>query len=673
MPPQCTEPSTAVLQVSLVNSRSLMVETADGKKIKGVDESMSRLGWDQRTDGQGMTAVVWAAKVGLFDAVQALLDAGATAHIEEALDTALEHHNEECARVIIRHRQCHWLEMVEQGLQAGAGESTHSGVASRVKHVSGRLPSRDRDRRKRLKRLRDKELLDAVADLVAQHTDPTLVPRQVVRVATARGIRQALLVCMQVVDRVKQRIRSIREHDPARNDHADDLEMLSYQLQLCAAAVLTLQCSDDNDLASTLREDAGRKAFDLALSMEAKIFLSQPTVVAYVRRTWTGGKLGSKLITYSCEGVRERLAQTLALLLQLPLLLAVAIYPPLEQLLQRAWPRMYFLSVPAVKFSISFVCDGLFTAILTFAPRWVFATAWASEALLVWALASVMWEMQQAVLFDCASSGWSWARYAADRFNRVDLSSALMACATLISIMLDHAARENVAAAGDVTTIEALVFELPAFSPHTRSLRAISVLLLWLRVPRLFFLSSRHGPLVLMLFRMVNDTAEFLILLCSVLVSFSAAFLVLFEPSESLHMWPWNTSLVNVDNRDDCVARFSAYGSTLEFLVEAALTGSEFFSCGLTTDTPALAWFLTIVFYSITGLLLLNMLIAMMAKTFDQVFDASAVNVRQLLFRNTVRTPRHDLYLSDLLPCLALSFHSPEVRIHLPPRSSSSC
>ena len=85
-------------------------------------------------------------------------------------------------------------------------------------------------------------------------------------------------MCMLVVNRVKKTIRHIREKDPAQNDHADDLEQLSYQLQLCAAAVLTLQCSDDRDLDSTLREGQGRRAFDLALSMEAKIFLSQPKV-----------------------------------------------------------------------------------------------------------------------------------------------------------------------------------------------------------------------------------------------------------------------------------------------------------------------------------------------------------------------------------------------------------
>ena len=112
------------------------------------------------------------------------------------------------------------------------------------------------------------------------------------------------------------------------------------------------------------------------------------------------------------------------------------------------------------------------------------------------------------------------------------------------------------------------------------------------------------------------QTAAYLILLLSILVSFAAAFLTLFEPTQTLEMWPWNTSLVRRANREllgrhDCVDWFSSYIPTLEFLIEAAITGDSFFSCGLSTDTPMLAWCLTIFFYSLSGLLLLNMLIAM--------------------------------------------------------------
>ena len=111
------------------------------------------------------------------------------------------------------------------------------------------------------------------------------------------------------------------------------------------------------------------------------------------------------------------------------------------------------------------------------------------------------------------------------------------------------------------------------------------------------------------------QTVQYLIVTGPVLLAFAAAFLVLNEPPEPIPMWPWNASLVPHAGRalgqHDCVDWFSSYGPTLQYLVEAALTGDSFFSCGVTTDTPTLAWGMTILFYSITGLLLLNMLIAM--------------------------------------------------------------
>lgn len=187
---------------------------------------------------------------------------------------------------------------------------------------------------------RRKKLLSIVAQLVAQSSDASVVPRQVVRAATAHGhsLRQTLYLCMRVVQRVKHRIALVQERDPSL---ADDLQTLSYELQLSAAAVLTLLCTTEDDVDRTLRGDAGRRAFDLALSIEAKIFLSQPVLVSFVRRTWDGkwsdgGWLSVKLVR---------------LLLQLPLVLVVAICPPLEQRLEQSKAFTYYLSSPAIKFA----------------------------------------------------------------------------------------------------------------------------------------------------------------------------------------------------------------------------------------------------------------------------------------------------------------------------------
>ena len=70
--------------------------------------------------------------------------------------------------------------------------------------------------------------------------------------------------------------------------------------------------------------------------------------------------------------------------------------------------------------------------------------------------------------------------------------------------------------------------------------------------------------------------------------------------------------------------------------VEMSLTGESFWGCGVDSDAPVAAWFLTLLFFTFGGLLLLNMLIAMMAKTFENIADASAINFQMLIAMTTM-------------------------------------
>ena len=56
----------------------------------------------------------------------------------------------------------------------------------------------------------------------------------------------------------------------------------------CAAAVLVLHCGSDENVDRTLREGASRRALELALRMEAKVYLSQPVMRLAMARTWRG-------------------------------------------------------------------------------------------------------------------------------------------------------------------------------------------------------------------------------------------------------------------------------------------------------------------------------------------------------------------------------------------------
>jgi hypothetical protein len=101
--------------------------------------------------------------------------------------------------------------------------------------------------------------------------------------------------------------------------------------------------------------------------------------------------------------------------------------------------------------------------------------------------------------------------YWSDRFNRVDLPSAVVSIIALIYMKHDLSS----AAAADATllpegmaintTLDAMLdpnAPMLDMQPLTRWLRAAAVLMLWARIPRLLFLSQRRWPLVLMLFKM---------------------------------------------------------------------------------------------------------------------------------------------------------------------------
>ena len=209
--------------------------------------------------------------------------------------------------------------------------------------------------------------------------------------------------------------------------------------------------------------------------------------------------------------------------------------------------------------------------------------------------------------------------YYADRFNRLDLPAALF---TVLSTLWT-------------------IFDVPQYAgpdsralmPGTHGLRSIAVLLLWMRAPRLFLLSTRRGPLVLMLFRMFTDVISFLVLQASILLAFAAAFVVLFE-RPTPDAWPWGVTTDLYDER--CEERFGSYVLAIRYLAEAALTSEPFLECGRGTHDPTTAYLLAILFYVVSGLLLLNMLIAMMAKTFDNVWEASEVNHQFLFARQFV-------------------------------------
>ena len=77
----------------------------------------------------------------------------------------------------------------------------------------------------------------------------------------------------------------------------------------------------------------------------------------------------------------------------------------------------------------------------------------------------------------------------------------------------------------------------------------------------------------------------------------------------------------------------SGWWSTIQALFEGALVGDAYFGCMHRSSHPEYGVWLMYCFQIFTGLLMVNMLIAIMAKTFDTIYEAQEVNYMSLCVR----------------------------------------
>ena len=148
------------------------------------------------------------------------------------------------------------------------------------------------------------------------------------------------------------------------------------------------------------------------------------------------------------------------------------------------------------------------------------------------------------------------------------------------------------------------------------------------------------GPFVLMVFKMGSDVVKFVVMLCFMISAFSAALVVLHEPSARDSSWPYASASWSVGTNSSCYEDFSSWPFAFVRLMEAAITNGAHFKCthtlhedlhggdllpvALLGDLHFLGdlslhattfWGISLLFAILTYILMLNMLIAMMAKT----------------------------------------------------------
>jgi hypothetical protein len=146
----------------------------------------------------------------------------------------------------------------------------------------------------------------------------------------------------------------------------------------------------------------------------------------------------------------------------------------------------------------------------------------------------------------------------------------------------------------------------------------------------------------LMVFQMLSDVGKFLVLLLVSLFAFSSAAYVLFQPGgQGVTAQPDAGLTLTWAMADECTTAFTSFPTALAFILESSITGENFFACARTLPFPTSGYLLALGSYTIAGLLLLNMLIAIMAKTFDNVWEGSSMNFL-FLFAQIVFSSKKD-------------------------------
>jgi hypothetical protein len=191
---------------------------------------------------------------------------------------------------------------------------------------------------------------------------------------------------------------------------------------------------------------------------------------------------------------------------------------------------------------------------------------------------------------------------------------------------------------------------LPIAEPDTTRLSAKAALwslisaCAWLRLLRVLQISTRFGPLVLMMVNMLSDVISLLVLTFFVLLAITSAIYILFNSHTS-------SGPASVADLESCAevyelrGRFNNFFSVFFVLFNGAFNGehARTVACLIRYADPqydpddyaamVFTWMFGFSFMLMTTVLLLNMLIAMMAKTFDNVWEASELQSQYLFAR----------------------------------------
>ena len=612
-------------------------------------------------DGERLTALDRAARQNQAEAIEMLLEArlteeeeGVQASAEEdkaqliaALMTALRNGSTDCVEVILRFLGELVLPADLKDVFADeCGHGSADGQANAAANIEAT-------------RTAMRALLSAYAKL----------PPEALARCVASAFKAWPCSCLhgliQLSALAKQHARKLRTLDTVSSE---ELRIGADRLQLAVPASLG-ELNDQQEVNRLLHSPDGALLLPLAVRAECKLLLAQPSVQHFLNAEWLG-PLIDEWVHKSPTPHLYLLRGFFLLLLFLPQLLllpVISFYPPFKKRLERLmWcdlcleglfvrglafgkeeHRPYLLGVPIIKFTVSEAFDCFFTIWLTFPVVPMTSSFGPREVLgvqLFWASASLMSEIRKIAAGDGSNVGWrallyeiaaifssdTRSAYRSDIFNFVDTTSIISMTAALI---MKLAAPET---NGPSTYGQVLA-----------SLYSVALFLYWLRSLRLIAQLPSIGPLVLMVTKMTRDVAQWATLLLMILSAFVSALHTLYQTPGPNWMAaqeassPTSATLSQTLDHDciDFDEDFQSWDRAFFLLLEGTLTNENWLECARLSSHAILGSALMYGCQAMVAVLLFNMLIAMMAKTFDTVWEAQELNY-QFLLAQTVLTWR---------------------------------
>lgn len=334
--------------------------------------------------------------------------------------------------------------------------------------------------------------------------------------------------------------------------------------------------------------------------------------------------------------------------------LPLAVYPPLADWLRKKAGTRYLLEVPSLKFFSSFMSDVVLFVSLTLLsqPKYYTLLGWkpwnGDETLTFFAAHFVL------ALGICFNE---WRQYILSKveiiseFGEIVSKTRLTSCNGVFQLvsattdMLYEMSRIEVLEFcdlfGPLLACASLLNSLLSSSDTLPQTLSFALLLLGVRLLRVATMMPTLGPLILMINKMFYDVYTWLIVQATFMLGFASAFYALAgNPDTAVR--PGSSE--NGANDDDVcgllmisehqdldnnvfIGSLKAFGKTLLMLAESMLLQEAPLACMRTySSSPAAAELLLMLFQLFTAILMLNMLIAMMAKTFDRIHDETAIN-----------------------------------------------